>query len=90
MDEVKLSIAQHKGIRAQELLDNTLFKESIAHLRADYLAEWENTPAKATDVRERIWVGVRNLALVEAHLRKLISGGKIATKDLADVKYLKR
>jgi len=90
MDEIALGKKQYAGVNAQLLLENETLKSSFAQLRADYLAEWENTPAKAIEVRERLWTAVRTLGLVEHHLRKLISDGKIATKDLASIKYLKR
>ena len=90
MDEIDLGIRQAKGAQAGELLNSEILKESFAALEAEYLKSWRSTRSQDTDGRERLWTAVRTLDLVKAHLAKLVTNGKIATKDLAEIKYLKR
>ena len=90
MDEIKLGQRQAKGAQASELLNSELLKETFEVLETEYLNAWRRSAEKNADARERLWTAVRVLDHVRAHLTKLIVNGKIASKDLADIKYLKR
>jgi len=90
MDEIQLGKRQAKGGQAYELLNSEIFKEIFAVLEAEYLKSWRDTRAQDKEGRERLWTAVRTLALVKSHLTKLVSDGKIASKDLAQIKYMKR
>ena len=90
MDEVELTKRQTRGARAYELLENETLKQVFAELHDDYLWAWKQTRARDTDARERLWQAIQILGKVQDHLRKLFDDGKIATKDLARIKYLKR
>ena len=90
MDEIKAAQAQGRGQRAEELLRNELLQETIATLRSEYVSAWSRTSAKDTDARERLWQAYQIVGIVEEQLKKIAVDGRIATKDLAKVKYLKR
>jgi len=83
MDEVKLAIAQDRGIRAQALLDNALLQESFAYLESEYLKAWRNTKVKEADHREKFWQAIQILGIIQEHLKKFVTDGKVAAMDLA-------
>ena len=82
MDEIKLGIAQHKGIRAQELLENTLLQETFQYLEQTYLEAWKNTKALDTVSREKLWQAIQILGIVQEQLKRYVADGKIAAADL--------
>ncbi len=82
MDEIKLGIAQHKGVRAAELLENTLLQEAFQYLETEYLQAWRNTRALDTTSRERLWQAVQILGIIHEHLKGHVTNGRIAAEDL--------
>ena len=90
MDEIELGKRQAKAGQAYELLNSDLLRETFAYLENEYLTAWRNTNIRDEKSRENLFLSVRVLDHVRAHLNKLINDGKIASKDLANIKYLKR
>lgn len=90
MDEFKLGKQQDIGARAQELLSSEMLQNVFAHLSAEYLGAWRNTRVNDVAARERLFQAINILDLVKDHLKVLAERGKMATKDLAQIKYLKR
>ena len=90
MDEIELGKRQAKAGQAYELLNSPLLTETFAKLHAEYINSWRLTTAANTAERERLFMAVRVLDTVRDHLVKLVNDGKIASKDLANIKYLKR
>ena len=82
VDEVKLGIAQHKGVRAQELLNNTLLQETFQYLETQYLQAWRSTKVRETESREKLWQAIQILNIVQDHLRLYVTNGRIAAGDL--------
>ncbi len=90
MDEFKAGAIQQKGLRAQELLNNDLLREVFTYLETEYLLAWRRTRVMDTQAREKLWQAVQIVGLVQDQLGKFVRDGKIATRDLASIKYLKR
>ena len=90
MDEFELGRQQERGARAQELLKSDILKEAFVYLNDEYLRAWRNTRVRDTEAREKLWQAIHIVQLVQDHLSKWAVDGRIATKDLAQVKYLKR
>ena len=90
MDEIKLGQQQGRGVAAAALLESEMLKEAFAHLKAEYTESWRKTRIGDTVAREHMWWAVNIIDLVEEHLKKIVVNGRIATKDLANIKYLKR
>ena len=89
MDEIAATAKQGKGARAEELLRNELLQESFKYLNDEYISAWRRTTVKDTEAREKLWQAVQIVGLVQDHLKKFVSDGKVSTKDLANIKYLK-
>ncbi len=90
MDEIKLGLAAQRGAQAQELLKSDIFNETLKYLESEYVSAWRRCVEKDTASRERLWTAVRILDHIKVHLATLVNNGKLATKDLANIKYLKR
>ena len=90
MDEIKLGQQQGRGAAAESLLQSDLLREVFSYLETEYLKAWRNTRVVDTEAREKLWQAVHIVNLVQDHLKKYVSDGKIASKDLANIKYLKR
>ena len=82
MDEIKLGIAQHKGVRAQELLENSLLREVFEYLEGQYLQAWRSTKVRETESREKLWQAIQILGIVQDHLRLYVTNGRVAAGDL--------
>lgn len=88
--EIEAGSRQARGAQAQELLNSELLNESFDYLQDEFLKSWRSSSVKDTAGRENLWRAVRVLDLVRAHLVKVVNDGKIASKDLASIKYTKR
>ena len=82
VDEIKLGIAQHKGVRAQELLNNTLLQETFQYLETQYLQAWRSTKVRETDSREKLWQAIQILGIIQEHLKLFVTNGRVAAADL--------
>ena len=90
MDEFKLAQQQGKGVQAESLLSNPLLQEVFAALEKEYIEGCLKTAAKDTQARERLWQAIHIGRIYQEHMRRYIENGKLATRDLAQIKYLKR
>lgn len=60
----------------------------FAKLEAEYVAAWKATPARDGEARERLWQAVQIVGRVEAHLKSLALGRKLAERQLAEIARL--
>lgn len=84
-DEVKLLQADIRAVRAQALLENELLTQCFEQLKADYLDQWKKTSVLQTDVREKYWLALRVVDVVQDHLHTIVANGKLARADLNDL-----
>ena len=83
VDEIKLGKAQHRGMRAEELLgENSLFREVMDKLYGDYVAAWKSTKVMQTAEREKLWQAIQILEIITDHLKLYVRDGHVAASDL--------
>ena len=82
IDEIKLGQAQHRGVRAAELLENTLLQEAFAYLESEYMNGWLSTGSRDTEAREKLWQAVHVPRNIREHLKLHVTNGRIAAEDL--------
>lgn len=82
MDEIKLGQTQHRGIRAAELLNNTLLQEAFKDIEAEFLKAWRSTKVRDTEARERYWQAIQCLGILQETLKQHVTNGRIAAEDL--------
>lgn len=85
IDELALNKSIERAARAQALQRDELLTEAFATLDHDYLAAWRQTHARDQDARERLWLATQVLAKVRDHLQRIVSGGKLAERELRDL-----
>lgn len=90
IDEGKIARAQERGAKAKTLLEDEIFQEAVRAVSDEYFNAWTNTAPNDTAGRENLWRALKSLDKIVKHLRTVVQNGKIASKDLADIKYLKR
>lgn len=90
IDEIKAGQALEKAQRANSILRSEIFNEAFSTLEREYLEAWKITHINDDKGRERLWQAINLLGKVKGHFLKLADGGKLASKDLAEIKYLKR
>jgi hypothetical protein len=77
----KLRSEVERGRQANELLENPLIKEAFETIRSRYMSEWENSPARDSAGREKIWTYLKQLEAVKAHLSEVVTTGKMAQME---------
>lgn len=90
MDEIKLTKQKEKGAQAEAILNSDVFKEAVRSVSDEYFDAWTNTAPNDTIGRENLWRSIKSLDKIVKHIRIVAENGRLATKDLADIKYLKR
>jgi hypothetical protein len=82
--EMKLNAQRNRGEAANaELL---VLGDSFKALRAAYGAAWENSDPRDTAGREKLWSATTILTKVEEALRAHVVTGKVAQKQLDDLR----
>jgi len=71
-----------RGRRAEQLLGDELVTEIFDTMRTEYLKAWENSQARDTEGRERLWQAVQIVGKVRSHLQAMVGDGKIAQADI--------
>ncbi len=82
MDEIKLGLAQERGVRAQDLLNSSLLQDTFQYLEAEYLQAWRSTKVRETESREKLWQAIQILGIIQEHLKSHVTNGRIAAADL--------
>jgi hypothetical protein len=85
-DEFTLRKDMARAVQAQALIDNELFIESFDALLAEYRKAWEeDTAARDSDARERLWLAIQVLKKVRTHLTGIVAGGTFAQRELNEL-----
>jgi hypothetical protein len=92
MDEQEAKLHQEvsRAERARELLEDPMMLEAMESLRAQYLAAWENSPARDPEAREKIWTYLKALDKVKGHLLEVMETGMLAREQLTQESLMKK
>ena len=88
IDEIALNKAVSQASRADALQRDELLTGALRQLEDDYIAAWRATHVRDQEARERLWQGVQVVGKVRDHLSHLISGGRLAQKQLDEITAL--
>lgn len=69
---------------AKEVVENPMFAEAFDRLSAQMRDEWEASPARDTEGRERLWLAVNLLGKVRSHLLETMQTGQMARMQLEE------
>jgi hypothetical protein len=81
-DEDKLRAATARASRAQALVNDDLLTEAFDTLEREYTKAWRETAVRDNDARERLWQAVNVASKVREHLRRLVSDGTLAQREI--------
>lgn len=76
---------ESRAIHAQQLLNDPLFQEAFDTVRAACIEQWEKTPARDVEARERIWTMVKLNERLKLHYESIINDGKMAAAEAAEI-----
>ena len=66
---------------AKRLLETPLFKESFTTIREELIKHLFNTRVAEEVERDRLYITIKALDLVEQHIRSVFETGKLAEKE---------
>mgnify|MGYP003154901636 FL=1 len=66
---------------AKRLLDTPLFKESFITIREELIKHLLNTRVAEEVERDRLYITIKALDLVEQHIKSVFETGKLAEKE---------
>jgi hypothetical protein len=75
-----------RGEQARRLLEDPLLQEAFAAVDGALREGWVATAGDATDERERLWLMLKLLGRVRAHMIEVLQTGKLADGQLAEIK----
>ena len=66
---------EQKEQKAKNLLTNPLFNEAFDVLRKDLMNRWEFSGSTELEARESIWLAMRLLDRIHAHIKSIVETG---------------
>lgn len=82
MDEGKRREEVDRGARAAALLRDELLIEAFDKLETEYISAWRETEEAQSDRREKIFLMLKSLQGVRAHLESVAMTGDLARREL--------
>lgn len=79
----------NRGILAQQVIDNPVYKESIILIKADLMQKFETTKYSDSDQRDEIWRTMQNLNRLENKIARVMQTGKMSQTMLDKIKGVK-
>lgn len=72
-----------RGEEAARLLESQVLKDAFLSLEQEYTELWKQTKASDEAAREKLWLSIRQLQMVQSRLNQTIQTGKAAKATLA-------
>ena len=66
---------EYREEKAKNLLSNELFNEAFDVLRKDLTNRWESSGSREVEARESIWLAMRLLDRIHAHISSIVETG---------------
>jgi|TARA_Y100001951_G_scaffold30330_1_gene23732 phosphomevalonate kinase len=71
--------------KANRLLNDPLFNEAFDELRKDLMNRWNSSGSTELEARESIWLAMRLLDRIHAHISSIVETGRMA--DILDKQH---
>ena len=78
-----LQAQQQRGLAAQELLNNPLFKEAFIKIKGDLFNEFNRTDLHSDKQRHNVWLQSQILDKFEANFTSIVKNGNTAAVEIA-------
>ena len=76
---------EYREEKAKNLLSNELFNEAFDVLRKDLTNRWESSGSREVEARESIWLAMRLLDRIHAHISSIVETGRM--NDILDKQH---
>jgi hypothetical protein len=87
--EQKLLQELERGQQATELMEHPLMLEAFSTIRESYLTQWENSPARDTEGREKIWTYLKQLETLRSQMTTVMQTGRMAQEQRSLMERMK-
>lgn len=77
------------GRDAQYLLDHPIYIETMSKIRSAIRDEWERSPARDTDGREKLWLMLKLIDRIDGQIKSVATTGELAGRMLEEEKRRK-
>lgn len=74
--------AARRGEEARQLLEHPLLAEAFQTIRNEVTEQWQSSPARDVEGREKLWLTLRLLNRLEGQLQSVVETGKVARATL--------
>lgn len=74
--------AARRGEEARQLLEHPLLAEAFQTIRNEVTEQWQSSPARDVEGREKLWLTLRLLNRLEGQLQSAVETGKVARATL--------
>lgn len=78
---MNLEKEKQRGLRAKAILEDELFVEAVNTIKTSLYQEWQNTPIRDSEGREKIFLMTRMFDSLLVQLKSVLETGKLATKQ---------
>ncbi|WP_157900149.1 hypothetical protein [Rhodoferax koreensis] len=78
----------HQASRAKEVLDNEVYQQAFTDYKTEIIKQWETSPARDEDGRQRLWLMLATLNKVQSMLQTTMETGKLAAQELEHKKSI--
>ena len=85
-EQGKLQKELAQSNKVKEFLENDLLKNAFIKLKTLYTESLFNTGANESETREKLWLAYQVVGKVEQHFIEIIETGKLASKQLEDLR----
>ena len=68
--------------QAAAVIESPVYQEAMESYEQRLMEEWQNSPARDTEGREKIWLMIKTAKTVRRNLEELMETGKLATIQL--------
>lgn len=79
---MKIEERIYNGGRAREVLENEAFAQAFTDLKAEITEQWQNSPSRDTEGREKLWMLLSLANKLELILKSSMETGKLARLEL--------
>lgn len=77
------AIEIRRGVEAERLLSEPLLLEAFATIEQEFTDAWKASPARDPEGREKLYLSLKLLARLKAHIESVATTGKMAKKSLS-------
>lgn len=72
-----------RGEEARQLLEHPLLVEAFESIEKEVTEQWQNSPARDVEGREKLWLTLKLLHRLKGQLTQVVETGKVAEATLA-------